>query len=377
MANQKAEQIYKAGVSLWLDSLSREMLESGWLADKLSSWGLRGQTSNPTIFESAVSKGKAYDEAVKSAAERGLDKVDTCWELMVEDVRRACDLFLPLYESSQKGDGYVSLELDPTKANDTEGSLRQAHELWKRVARPNLMLKVPGTEAGLPVIEECLAVGYNVNVTLLFSEEMYRSVMDRFLTGLERADSAGRDLSGIASVASFFVSRVDGEVDKQLKAIGSDQAKALLGKTAVANARVAYAAFQEVLENSERFAKLKAKGAMVQRPLWASTSTKDPSYPDTLYVDELIGPACVNTLPENTLEAALDHGKTEITLTKANEAKAREELAALQGLGIDLHQITNVLLVEQGVEKFAQSYESLLHTLEKALESAKSTGTRS
>lgn len=377
MANQKAEQIHQAGVSLWLDSLSREMLDSGWLADKLTSWGLRGQTSNPTIFESAVSKGTAYDSAVKSAAERGLDKVETCWELMVEDVQRACDLFLPIYESSRKVDGYVSLELDPTKADDTEASLKQAHELWKRVDRPNLMLKVPGTEAGLPVIEECLAEGYNVNVTLLFSEEMYRKVMERFLSGLERADSAGKDLSTIASVASFFVSRVDGEVDKQLKTIGSEQAKALLGKTAVANARVAYAAYQEVLEGAERFAKLKAKGAMVQRPLWASTSTKDPAYPDTLYVDELIGPDCVNTLPENTLEAALDHGKTEATLTKENEAKARRELDALKGLGINLHKITNELLVEQGVEKFAQSYESLLDTLEKALEAAKSTGTRS
>lgn len=377
MANQKADQILKSGVSLWLDSLSREMLESGWLEDKLDSWGLRGQTSNPTIFEGAVSKGNAYEAAVKSAAERGLDKVETCWELMVEDVQRACDLFLPLYQSSQKVDGYVSLELDPTKADDTEASLAQAHELWKRVNRPNLMLKVPATDAGLPVIEESLAAGYNVNVTLLFSEEMYRKVMERFLTGLERADKAGISLSSIASVASFFISRVDSEIDGQLKKIGSDEAKALLGKAAVANARVAYAAYQEVIENSARFAQLKAKGAMVQRPLWASTSTKDPSYPDTLYVDELIGPDCVNTVPENTLEAALDHGKSEVTLTKDNESKARQELADLKALGIDLDEITNVLLVEQGVEKFAQSYESLLATLDKALEAAKSTGTRS
>lgn len=377
MANQKSDQIFKAGVSLWLDSLSREMLDSGWLKEKFSAWGLRGQTSNPTIFEGAVSKGNAYDPAVKSAADRGLDKVATCWELMVEDVQRACDMFAPLYQHSNKGDGYVSLELDPTKANDTEASLAQAHELWKRVNRPNLMLKVPATEGGLPVIEEGLAAGYNINVTLLFSEEMYRKVMERFLAGLERASAAGKDISGIASVASFFVSRVDGEVDKRLKAEGSEKAKSLLGKIAVANARVAYAAYQEVLAGSQRFAALRAKGAMVQRPLWASTSTKDPSYPDTLYVDELIGPDCVNTLPESTLEAALDHGKTEVSLTKENEQLARRQLAQLEELGINLHEITNVLLVEQGVQKFAQSYESLLDTLETALKAAQSTGAAS
>lgn len=377
MSNQKAEQIYQAGVSMWLDSLSREMLDSGWLKDKLSAWGLRGQTSNPTIFEKAVSKGTSYDAAVKEAAEEGLSKEELCWRLMANDVQRACDLFLPLYEKTSAEDGYVSLELDPTKADDTEGSIAQAHELWKTVDRPNLMLKVPGTEAGLPVIEELLASGYNVNVTLLFSEEMYREVMDRFLKGLEKRAAAGHSLEKIASVASFFVSRVDSEVDDQLEKIGSEEALGLKGKIAVANARVAYAAYQEVLENSERFAQLKAKGAQLQRPLWASTSTKDPSYPDTLYVDELIGPSCVNTLPENTLEAALDHGKTEVTLTKENEKLAREQLAKLKSLGIDLHHITNVLLVEQGVEKFAQSYESLIATLEEALENAKSAGATS
>lgn len=377
MSSQKAEQIYNAGVSIWLDSLSREMIESGWLKEKLSAWGLRGQTSNPTIFEKAVSKGNAYDQAVRSAAERGLDKEATCWELMIEDVQRACDFFAPIYESSNKKDGYVSLELDPTKANDSAGSIEQAHELWKRVGRNNLMLKVPATEAGLPVIEELLGCGYNVNVTLLFSEEMYRKVMERFLRGLEKRAADGHDLSDMASVASFFVSRVDGEVDKRLEALDSEQAKALMGKIAVANARVAYAAYQEVLEGSERFAKLREKGAMVQRPLWASTSTKNPEYPDTLYVDELIGPDCVNTLPESTLEAALDHGKTEVTLTAENLKSAREDLTKLKELGVDLHQITNELLVEQGVDKFAQSYHSLLSTLESALQSARSAGSPS
>ena len=372
MANQKADQLLASGVSLWLDSLSREMLDSGWLKDKISSWGLRGQTSNPTIFEGAVSKGTAYDEAVKKAADKGLDKVTLCWELMAKDVQRACDLFLPIYQESDGEDGFVSLELDPSKAADTEGSSTQAHELWKAVDRPNLMLKVPGTREGLPVIEELIAAGYNINVTLLFSEERYREVMERFLKGLERRVEKGQPIDRIASVASFFISRVDSEVDSQLQAEGSPEALALKGKIAIANARVAYAAYQEVLENSERFAKLKSKGASAQRPLWASTSTKDPSYPDTLYVDELIGPNCVNTVPEDTLEAALDHGKTKVTLTKDNEAQARKDLAKLKELGIDLHQITNVLLVEQGVSKFAKSYQSLLGTLEEALQKAHS-----
>lgn len=371
MANAQADKILESGVSLWLDSLSKEMLDSGWLAEKLESWGLRGQTSNPTIFEKAVSKGSSYDEMVKAAAEAGKDHEALCWDLMVDDVQRACDLFLPLYRETNGGDGYVSLELDPTKADDTKASSRQAHELWKRVNRPNLMLKVPGTAAGLPVLEELIAEGYNVNVTLLFSEERYREVMDSFMKGLEQRVQQGKPIDQIASVASFFVSRVDSEVDSQLDKIGTPEAKALKSKIAIANARVAYAAYQETIENSHRFAALKEKGARPQRPLWASTSTKDPSLPDTLYVDQLIGPNCVNTVPENTLEAALDHGTSEVTLTKANETAAREQLAQLKSLGIDLHQITNVLLVEQGVEKFAQSYESLLNTLKEALAAAK------
>jgi transaldolase len=296
---------------------------------------------------------------------------------MATDVQRACDMFLPLYKETNGTDGFVSLELDPTKANETESSIAQAHELWKAVDRPNLMLKVPGTEAGLPVLEELIFCGYNVNVTLLFSEERYREVMDRYMKGLERRVADGKPISDIASVASFFVSRVESEVDKQLDAKGTEQAKALKGKIAVANARVAYAAYQEVLENSDRFAKLSEKGGQLQRPLWASTSTKDPAYPDTMYVDELIGPNCVNTLPEETLEAALDHGKTAVTLTKENETHAREQLKRLKEVGVDLHQITNVLLVEEGVEKFAKSYESLLSTLSEALESARSAGATS
>lgn len=374
MANAKADQIYKAGVSMWLDSLSREMLDSGWLKDKVETWGLRGQTSNPTIFEKAASVGNSYDNGLKSAAERGMTREEACWELMVQDVQRACDLFAPLYESSNKEDGYVSLELDPTKADDTEASITQGHEVWKMVNRPNLMLKVPGTSAGLPVISEMLAAGYNVNVTLLFSVERYREVMEKFLEGLERRASEGKSLEGIASVASFFVSRVDGEVDKRLEKLGTEEARALLGKAAIANARIAYEAFEEVLLHSDRFARLREKGAQIQRPLWASTSTKNPSYPDTLYVDELIGPHCVNTLPESTLEAALDHGKSEVTLNAANLKKAHEELKALADLGIDMHEITNVLLVDDGVKKFSQSYTSLLDTIAKELEKFQGAG---
>lgn len=368
MANAKADEIYNSGVSLWLDSLSREMIDSGWLKDKVNSWGLRGQTSNPTIFEKAASSGNAYDEAFKAAAAKGQSKEEACWDLMVEDVQRACDLFTSLYQESDKKDGYVSLELDPTKADDTQASIAQGHEIWKRVDRPNLMLKVPGTPAGLPVIAEMLAHGYNVNVTLLFSVERYREVMEQFLIGLERRAADGHSLEGIASVASFFVSRVDGEVDKQLEKIGTPEAKALQGKAAIANARIAYEAFEEVLANSDRFGKLRDKGAQIQRPLWASTSTKNPDYPDTLYVDELIGADCVNTLPENTLEATLDHGSAAITLNAENLKKAHEELAQLKAIGIDMHHITNVLLVEDGVSKFSQSYVSLLGAIAKELE---------
>jgi transaldolase len=376
MANAKAEQIYKAGVSMWLDSLSREMLDSGWLKEKIDSWGLRGQTSNPTIFEKAASKGHSYDSALKVAGERGASKEEACWELMVSDVQRACDLFAPLYKSSDKEDGYVSLELDPTKADDTQASIAQAHQVWKQVNRPNLMLKVPGTEAGIPVISELLYAGYNVNITLLFSVERYREVMEQFLKGLERRVAEGKGVEGLASVASFFVSRVDSEVDKRLEKIGSEPAKALLGKAAIANARAAYGAFEEVLLHSERFAKLREKGAQIQRPLWASTSTKDPSYPDTMYVDELIGAHCVNTLPEKTLEAALDHGKSEVTLSQANLKKAREELKALADVGIDMHEITNVVLVKEGVEKFSDSYTSLLDTIAQELEKLAGAGKR-
>lgn len=374
MANAKADEIHAAGVSMWLDSLSREMIDSGWLKEKVESWGLRGQTSNPTIFEKAASSGNAYDEGLKSAAERGLSKEEACWELMVEDVQRACDLFAPLYRSTDKEDGYVSLELDPTKANDTDASIEQGHEIWKRVDRPNLMLKVPGTPEGLPVISEMLAAGYNVNVTLLFSVERYREVMEKFLEGLERRAAEGKSLEGIASVASFFVSRVDGEADKRLEKIGTPEAKALMGKAAIANARIAYEAFEQTLLNSERFAKLREKGAQVQRPLWASTSTKNPDYPDTLYVDELIGPHCVNTLPENTLEAALDHGKSEVTLNAQNLASARADLAKLDELGVDMNEITNVLLVTDGVKKFSESYTSLLGTIAKELEKFQGAG---
>lgn len=374
MANAKADEIHAAGVSMWLDSLSREMIDSGWLKDKVESWGLRGQTSNPTIFEKAASSGNAYDKGLKSAAERGLSKEEACWELMVEDVQRACDLFAPLYKATDKEDGYVSLELDPTKANDTKASIEQGHEIWKRVDRPNLMLKVPGTPEGLPVISEMLAAGYNVNVTLLFSVERYQEVMEKFLEGLERRAADGKNLDGIASVASFFVSRVDGEADKRLEKIGTPEARALLGKAAIANARIAYAAFEDTLLNSERFAKLREKGAQIQRPLWASTSTKNPDYPDTLYVDELIGPHCVNTLPENTLEAALDHGSATVTLNQDNLKKAKEELAKLDELGVDMHEITNVLLVDDGVKKFSESYTSLLGTIAKELEKFQGAG---
>lgn len=360
MAIEKSNELYKAGVSIWLDSLSREMLDSGWLKEKIASWGLRGQTSNPTIFEKAASHGSSYDGALKAAAEQGLGKEEACWNIMIEDVQRACDLFRPIYDETKGEDGYVSLELDPTRAYDSGTSVDQGHEIWKRVNRPNLMIKVPATPAGLPVISDLLQAGYNVNVTLLFSVERYREVMEKFLEGLEKRALQGKSIEGIASVASFFVSRVDGQVDKQLEDIGTEEAKSLIGKAALANAQLAYEAFEEVLLNSERFRKLREKGASIQRPLWASTSTKDPAFPDTLYVDGLIGPHCVNTLPDKTIEAALDHGDIKVTLNAENLNKAKQDLAKIAKLGVDLQHITNVFLIEDGVAKFSKSYDSLL-----------------
>ena len=362
---ERLKKLHSLGVSLWLDSLSREMLNSGELDRRLEEDALRGQTSNPSIFEKAVSKGQSYDASVLELARAGKTPVEICWELMIDDVQRACDVFKPLYDSSKGGDGYVSLELDPTKAHDTNFSIAQGKEIWGRVDRPNLMIKVPATKEGLPVVEALIAEGFNVNVTLLFSVERYIQVMEAFMSGLEKRLAEGKSLEGISSVASFFVSRVESEVDKRFDKLEADT-QALRGKVAVANARAAYAAFQEMFA-SERWKKLATSGAQMQRPLWASTSTKNDAYPDTLYVDELIGEHCVNTVPENTLDAFADHGKLEKTLTPEDLEGAQKILKQVAEVGVDMADVTDNTLVPEGVEKFAKSWNSLLATIEASM----------
>lgn len=368
---ERLEKLHQLGVSLWLDSLSREMLNSGELERRIKEDALRGQTSNPSIFESAVSKGNSYDESVLQMARAGKGHQEICWKLMVDDVQRACDMFKALYAESKGGDGYVSLELDPTKAHDTDFSIKQGKELWAAVDRPNLMLKVPATPEGLPVIEELISLGYNVNVTLLFSVDRYRQVMESFMKGLERRQKAGQSLEGIASVASFFISRVDSEVDKRFNSLDQDTSH-LRGKVAVANARAAYSAFLEVFA-SPRWKTLEAAGAKLQRPLWASTSTKNDDYPDTLYVDDLIGEHCVNTVPESTLDAFADHGTLKKTLTPENLAHAAEILKQVAQVGVDMADVTDNTLMSEGVAKFAKSFNSLLGTIESSMRELQAT----
>lgn len=349
------------GQSLWLDYIRRDELHDGTLADRIARGQVRGVTSNPTIFMKAITGSEVYRPAIATLARQGLSAEAIFEALAVEDIRAACDLFLPLYERTHGADGFVSLEVSPHLARDAQATVAAARHLWQRVARPNLMIKIPGTQEGLAAIVEALAAGVNVNVTLLFSVERYRAVMDAYLTALERRLEAGQPLDTVASVASFFVSRVDTQVDRRLEAIGTPEALALRGKIAVANAKMAYQAFKEVFA-SERFARLAAHGARVQRPLWASTSTKNPAYSDIKYVEELIGPYTVNTVPPHTLAAFADHGEPRLTL-EAGLEEAAAALAALPALGIDLAQVTDDL-ERAGVDAFAQSYEALLQAID-------------
>jgi len=305
--------LHKLGQSIWYDNIERRLLVNGELADMISRGEIRGITSNPSIFHNAIAKTNDYDSAMQPMAWSGWNTEDIFWQLAVEDVRAAADLFKPLYEESTGGDGYVSLEVSPKLAHDTVKTFRDAQHLWSWVDRPNLMIKIPATAEGLPAIRKAIAAGLNVNVTLIFSLERYAEVMDAFMRGLEDRLKAGKPISGIASVASFFVSRVDSKVDSKLKAIGSPSALALMGKAAIANTRLAYALFKKTF-SSERFELLQAAGAQVQRPLWASTSTKNPDFRDVLYIEEIIGPQTVNTVPPATLDAFRDHGEAHLTL---------------------------------------------------------------
>ncbi len=364
MANPMQE-LLSLDMSVWLDFLSRDMLDSGELKQMINE-GIRGQTSNPSIFKQAIAGGsQCYVNAIRAAASRGLSAPEVCWELMIEDVQRACDCFRPVYEESGGYDGYVSLELDPTKADDTEGSIKQARVLWERVGKKNLLLKVPATKAGLPVIERLLREGMNVNVTLLFSVKRYEEVMEAYFKALEGRLAEGKSVDNIFSVASFFVSRVDTEADKRMDKVQDkvgSAVNALRGRVAVANALVAYEKFEEHFSGS-RWEALRSKGANLQRPLWASTSTKNPSYSDILYVQELIGPHCVNTMPQKTLAAFLDHGRVERTITPQAIENAHKVLDELASIGVDIDDITLNTLVREGVKKFADAYHDLLNAI--------------
>ncbi|HEV7827570.1 MAG TPA: transaldolase [Pseudonocardiaceae bacterium] len=350
-----------AGVSIWLDDLSRQRITSGNLAQLITDRHVVGVTSNPTIFAHAVEHAEDYDEQVRALAARGASVEDAVREITVTDVQLACDVFSGTWESTGGVDGRVSLEVDPRLAHDTDHTLAQAAELWKMVDRPNLMIKIPATAEGLPAISGALADGISVNVTLVFSVERYRAVMGAFFTGLEQASANGHDLAAIASVASFFVSRVDTEVDKRLEAIGTERALALRGQAAVANARLAYAAYQQEFA-TPRWAQLRQAGARPQRPLWASTGVKNPAYPDTKYVTELIAPGVVNTMPETTLLAFADHGTVPGDQVSGTGEQAQRTFDELVDVGIDLDD-TFVVLEREGAEKFEASWAELAETV--------------
>ena len=349
------------GQSIWLDYITRDLVRGGELKRLIEEDGLRGLTSNPTIFEKAIGAGDAYDAQIKGLVAQDQGALDIFETVAATDVREACDLFLPVYEQTAGQDGFVSLEVSPRLAHDTEATIAEGRRLWAAVERPNLLIKVPGTQAGVGAVRTLLREGINVNVTLLFSLESHERVMHAYTEALEERAAAGEPVGGIASVASFFVSRVDTAIDKQLDAKGDDRARALRGKIAIANARIAYAQFREHFDG-ERFAPLKAQGARPQRPLWASTGTKDKAYSDVRYVEELIGPDTVNTLPVATLDAFRDHGTVKRTIDAGVDA-ARAAVAELRAIGIDLAAITQQL-EDDGVASFAKSFDDLLAGVE-------------
>ncbi|WP_405601914.1 MULTISPECIES: transaldolase [unclassified Streptomyces] len=349
------------GVSIWLDDLSRKRIESGNLAGLIENSHVVGVTTNPSIFQAAIGSGEGYEEQLADLATRGVTVDEAVRMMTTADVRAAADILRPVYDATQGRDGRVSIEVDPRLAHNTAATVAEAKQLAWLVDRPNVMIKIPATKAGLPAITEVIGLGISVNVTLIFSLERYRAVMDAYLTGLEKAQAAGIDLAGIHSVASFFVSRVDAEIDKRLDRVGTDEAKSLKGRAALANARLAYEAYEEVFA-SERATKLETAGANKQRPLWASTGVKDPAYKDTLYVDELVAPGTVNTMPEGTLKATADHGEiTGDTVTGGYE-QARADLKAVDALGISYDEVVQQL-EDEGVAKFDVAWNDLLGTV--------------
>lgn len=355
----KLQRLYdELGQSAWIDNLTRPSVLGGGLARLVAS-GVRGVTSNPTIFEKAMTGSDAYDEQFADLLDKGpVD--DAFWTMAVEDVRGACGVLRPVYDQSGGADGFVSLEVAPALATDTDGTISAARDLHQRIDLPNLMVKIPATAQGVPAVRQMITEGRNINVTLVFSLPRYAEVIGAYLLGLESFDASGGDLSRVHSVASFFVSRVDTEVDRRLEAIGTEEAVALRGKAAVAQARRAYALFQEQF-SGPRWEALAAKGAHPQRPLWASTSTKNKAYPDLLYVDSLIGPHTVNTMPDATVEAFLDHGKLARTVD-ADPAGAQAHLDALGSAGVDLADVARTL-EEEGVASFSKSFDGLIQSL--------------
>jgi len=361
--SESIKKLTNLGQSLWYDNIQRKLLETGELKAMIERGDIRGVTSNPTIFQNAIAKTNDYDSALLPLAWAGWDAEKIFWQLAIEDIQQACDLFRPLYDETKGGDGFVSLEVSPYLANDTEGTTKQAKELWDRVNRPNLMVKIPATKEGIPAIRASIAAGINVNVTLIFALDRYAAVMDAYLAGLEDRIAENLPIQQIASVASFFVSRVDTKIDPRLPADSH-----LLGKAAIANAKFAYDAFESIF-TSPRFATLKARfRARAQRPLWASTGTKNPKYSDTLYVDTLIGPDTVNTVPPATLDAFRDHGNAQMTITQGLE-EAQTHFAELKALGISMSTVTKEL-EDEGVKSFADAFKTLLDAIEERRKSA-------
>src|SRR5215218_578449 len=368
MPENRLQRLHDAGQSIWLDFIERAILRNGELQRRIGDDALTGMTSNPTIFEKALAEGHAYDDQL-GAAPAGMTALELFELVETSDVRDACDIFMPVYERTSGADGYVSIEVSPAAANDANASVAEAQRLWTMVDRPNVMIKVPGTGEGASAVRQLIGAGMNVNITLLFAIEAHRRVIEAYFSGLEDRLRAGKPIDRIASVASFFVSRVDTEIDKRLDALAAsasgeqrDKILALRGKAAIANAQLAYRLFREEF-SSPRWAPLKAAGARLQRPLWASTSSKNPAYRDVLYVEQLIGPDTVNTMPPATIDAFRDHGEVARTVD-AQFSVAERTIADLAAVGIDLHEVTDKLL-RDGLASFQKSFESLTVGLEK------------
>jgi transaldolase len=366
--SDRLKALAEAGVSIWLDDLSRERIETGNLAELVKNRSVTGVTTNPTIFAAALANGERYDEQVRRLAALGTGVDDAVFELTTDDVRQACDVLMDTWTETGGVDGRVSIEVPPGLAADTEGTIAAAKALWMAVERPNLLVKVPATTEGAPAISTLLGEGINVNVTLIFGIDRYKAVMEAYLEGLEKAQANGHDLHTIHSVASFFVSRVDTEVDKRLEALGAEGTDDLMGRAGIANARLAYREFEEVF-SSDRFVALKEKGAREQRPLWASTGVKNPDYSDTMYITELVVPNTVNTMPEKTMDAFADHGEVHGDRITAMYDDAQEVMDRLEALGIHYDDVIAVL-EREGVEKFVASWDEMVDTVRESMEGA-------